>query len=48
MGAAFQIRKGEKEFLGPRRGVIACAAYYRYREGYSDDLTLDACPVLDF
>ena len=28
--------------------MIACAAYYRYREGYSDDLTLDACPVLDF
>ena len=21
MGAAFQIRKGEKEFLGPRRGA---------------------------
>ena len=28
--------------------MIACAAYYRYKEGYQDDLTLDACPVLDF
>ncbi len=28
--------------------MIACAAYYRYRDGYYDDLTLDACPVLDF
>ena len=28
--------------------MIACAAYYRYREGLTDDLTLDACPVLEF
>lgn len=28
--------------------MIACAAYYRYKGGYQDDLTLDASPVLDF
>lgn len=28
--------------------MIACAAYYKYREGYRDDLTLDAHPVLEF
>ena len=28
--------------------MIACAAYYRYREGLIDDLKLDACPVLEF
>lgn len=27
--------------------MIACAAYYKYKEGYRDDLTLDAFPVLD-
>ena len=34
-------------FCTDNAAMIACAAYYRYREGYSDDLTLDACPVLD-
>ena len=29
MGAAFQIRKGEKEFLGPRRGGGFVAAWRR-------------------
>lgn len=28
--------------------MIACAAYYRYKDGYVDDLSLDAYPVLDF
>lgn len=28
--------------------MIACAAYYRYRDGFRDDLTLDASPVLEF
>ena len=28
--------------------MIACAAYYRYREGFQDDLTLDVSPVLEF
>lgn len=28
--------------------MISCAAYYKYREGHLDDLTLDAQPVLDF
>ncbi len=28
--------------------MIACAAYYKYKEGYIDDLELDAYPVLDF
>ncbi len=28
--------------------MIACAAYYKYMDGLCDDLTLDACPTLDF
>ena len=24
--------------------MIGCAAYYKYRAGYTDDLTLDAVP----
>ena len=28
--------------------MISCAAYYRYKAGFVDDMNLDACPVLDF
>ena len=28
--------------------MISCAAYYRYKDGFVDDMSLDACPVLDF
>ena len=28
--------------------MISCAAYYRYKDGFADDMSLDACPVLDF
>ena len=28
--------------------MISCAAYFRYKDGYVDDIDLDARPVLDF
>ena len=50
-----ECEKQGSEFYRPKpvlctdnAAMIACAAYYKYKDGYCDDLTLDACPVLEF
>ncbi len=46
--AGIEFYRPEPVLCTDNAAMIACAAYYRYKDGYVDDLSLDAYPVLDF
>lgn len=45
--AGIKYYRPEPVLCTDNAAMIACAAYYRYKDGLTDDMDLDACPVLD-